>query len=169
MVARVTLGTRLRQLREAAGITPQQAARAIRSSDSKISRIELGRHAAKEIDVADLITCYGVTALAERDELLTLASVASTPQWWQRYADILPTWFLSYLGFADAATSVHVVEAHFVPGLLQTEEYAARLALLRDPGRRRRPTGHGDQAGRGEGQAHCRFYRRRRAADLRTR
>jgi transcriptional regulator with XRE-family HTH domain len=117
----------LRRLREARGITAQQAAREIRGSDSKISRIELGRHAAREIDVADLLTLYGVTDPAEREELLSLASQALEAPWWQPYADVLPPWFQTYLGVEEAAESVRAYDTHFVPGLLQTSEYAAGL------------------------------------------
>ena len=53
-VLRILLGTQLRRLRESRGITAQEAARAIRGSESKISRIELGRNAIREIDVLDL-------------------------------------------------------------------------------------------------------------------
>ncbi len=61
-VLRILLGTQLRRLRESRGITAQEAARAIRGSESKISRIELGRNAIREIDVLDLLTYYGVGA-----------------------------------------------------------------------------------------------------------
>ena len=59
-VLRILLGTQLRRLRESRGISAQDAARAIRGSESKISRIELGRNAIREIDVLDLLTYYGV-------------------------------------------------------------------------------------------------------------
>ncbi len=59
IVLRILLGTQLRRLREAKGITAQEAARAIRGSESKISRIELGRNAVREVDIADLLTLYG--------------------------------------------------------------------------------------------------------------
>ena len=62
-VLRILLGTQLRRLRESRGITAQAAARAIRGSESKISRIELGRNAIREIDVLDLLTFYGVGAV----------------------------------------------------------------------------------------------------------
>ena len=55
-VLRILLGTHLRRLREARGITARQAATAIRASESKISRMELGRNAIREIDVLDLLT-----------------------------------------------------------------------------------------------------------------
>jgi len=124
---RIRLGATLRRLRESRGITAQRAAQEIRGSDSKISRIELGRHAAREIDVADLLALYGVTDPDERDALLTLASQALAPPWWRPYTDLLPPWFQAYLGVEEAAESVRTYDTHFVPGLLQTSEYAAAL------------------------------------------
>lgn len=132
VVLRIRLGATLRRLREARGITAQQAAQAIRGSDSKISRIELGRHAAREIDVSDLLTLYGVTNPADRDALLLMASQALAKPWWHRHAEVLPTWLQAYLGIEEAAESVHSYDTHFVPGLLQTEGYAAGL-LARAP------------------------------------
>lgn len=129
-ILRIRLGARLRRLRESRGITAQQAAEAIRGSESKISRIELGRHAAREIDVDDLLTFYGVTDPAEREALLTLASQASVPAWWHGYADVLPTWFQAYLGLEEAADSIASYDAGFMPGLLQTDDYAAGLLIL---------------------------------------
>jgi transcriptional regulator with XRE-family HTH domain len=126
-VLRIRLGATLRRLREARGLTAQQAADAIRGSDSKISRIELGRHAAREIDVSDLLTLYGVTDPAEREPLLLLASQALAKPWWHRHADVLPPWLQAYLGIEEAAASVHSYDTHFVPGLLQTGGYAAGL------------------------------------------
>jgi hypothetical protein len=58
---RILMGTRLRRLREASGITREAAGQAIRASHAKISRLELGRVGPKERDVADLLTLYGVT------------------------------------------------------------------------------------------------------------
>jgi len=131
-VLRIRLGATLRRLREARGITAQEAARAIRASDSKISRIELGRHAAREVDVSDLLTLYGVTDPDRRDDLLGLASDALAPPWWHRHADVLPTWFQTYLGVEEAAESVQSYDSHVVPGLLQTPAYAAALIARSD-------------------------------------
>jgi len=130
-VLRMMVGNQLRRLREARGITAQQAARAIRASESKISRIELGRNAIREIDVLDLLTLYGVDA-REREQLLSLAEQSNKPGWWHRYNDILPDWFQAYVGMEEAARSIRVYEAQFIPGLLQTEEYAASVISLGD-------------------------------------
>src|SRR5216117_2435994 len=97
------LGAHLRRLREAQGVSREDAGWEIRASESKISRMELGRVGFKERDIADLLTLYGVVDLEERAALLALARQANTPGWWHRYGDILPNWFQSYLGLEAAA------------------------------------------------------------------
>jgi transcriptional regulator with XRE-family HTH domain len=129
-VLRILLGTQLRRLREARGITAHQAATAIRASESKISRIELGRNAFREVDIADLLTLYGIKDNAEREQMLSLASQANQPGWWHRYQDILPTWFQAYIGLEESAESIRSFDTQFVPGLLQTEDYAAAIIEL---------------------------------------
>jgi transcriptional regulator with XRE-family HTH domain len=130
-VLRILLGSHLRRLREARGVTAKQAASTIRASESKISRIELGRNAIREIDVLDLLTLYGVDPL-EREQLLSLAEQSNRPGWWHRYNDILQDWFQPYVGMEEAARSIRVYEAQFIPGLLQTEEYASAVISLGD-------------------------------------
>jgi transcriptional regulator with XRE-family HTH domain len=127
---RMMLGAHLRQLREARGISREDAGWRIRSSESKISRMELGRVSFKERDIADLLTLYGVSAQDERDRLMALARNANTPGWWHRYGDVLPSWFQSYLGLEAAATVIRTYEIQFVPGLLQTADYARAVILL---------------------------------------
>ncbi|MEW2429525.1 helix-turn-helix transcriptional regulator [Micromonospora sp. NPDC047644] len=129
-VLRMLLGAQLRRLRESSGVTREGAGWEIRSSESKISRMELGRVGFKERDVADLLTLYGVTEDHERDALLKLARDANSPGWWHRYGDVLPSWFQSYLGLEAAAALIRSYEVQFVPGLLQTREYARAVVLL---------------------------------------
>jgi transcriptional regulator with XRE-family HTH domain len=129
-VLRILLGTQLRRLREARGITAQQAAKAIRASESKISRIELGRNAFREVDIADLLSLYGVTDLAEREQMLALAGQANQPGWWHSYQDVLPSWFQAYIGLEESAECIRSFDSQFVPGLLQTEEYASAVIEL---------------------------------------
>ena len=129
-VQRLVLGGHLRQLRERAGITTERAAAAIRGSHSKISRMEHGRVGFKDRDIADLLTLYGVTIGEERAALLKLAREANTPGWWQGYSDILPHWLEPYFGLEAAASFIRNYELQFVPGLLQTENYARSLIRL---------------------------------------
>ena len=129
-VLRIGLGAQLRRKREAAGITREMAGEAIRASPAKISRLELGRVGFKERDVADLLTLYGVADPSERSEFLGLAQRANAPGWWHRYADLLPTWFETYLGLEQAALIIRTYELQFVPGLLQTRDYARAVTNL---------------------------------------
>lgn len=130
-VIRKILGMQLRRLRESRGLSAEQAAARIRGSVSKINRIELGKSAVKEIDISDLLQAYGVDP-AEREQLLSLAEQANLPGWWHNYSDILPPWFESYIGLEESARQLRVYEPMFVPGLLQTPQYAAAVLSLGD-------------------------------------
>jgi hypothetical protein len=124
------LGAHLRRLREAKGVSREDAGWEIRSSESKISRMELGRVGFKERDVDDLLTLYGLDDTDERARLLALARDANSPGWWHRYGDVLPSWFQSYLGLEASASLIRTYEVQFVPGLLQSREYARAVVLL---------------------------------------
>jgi transcriptional regulator with XRE-family HTH domain len=132
-VLRIVLGSQLRRLREARGITCEEAGEAIRASHSKISRMELGRVRFRRRDVADLLALYGVADAAESAAMLGLAERANEPGWWHSYTDILPGWFEVYIGLEEAASRIRCYEVQFVPGLLQTEDYARAVTLLGHP------------------------------------
>jgi transcriptional regulator with XRE-family HTH domain len=129
-VLRVGLGGALRRKREAASVTRERAGEAIRASPAKISRLEHGRVGFKERDVADLLTCYGVRDPAERAHFLDLARQAKTPGWWHQYSDLVPSWFETYLGLEQAASVIRSYEIQFVPGLLQTRDYARAVTMI---------------------------------------
>jgi len=133
-VRRILLGTQLRRLREARGITREDAGYRIRASESKISRMELGRVGFKERDVVDLLEMYGVEDGAEREALVELARGANAAGWWHQYADVLPDWFQTYVGLEEAASVLRVYEVQFVPGLLQTPSYARAVIARGWPG-----------------------------------
>jgi hypothetical protein len=80
--------------------------------------------------VADLLSLYGVTDEAEREQLLSLTRQASAPGWWQQYSDILPRWLELYIGLEKAASVIRTYEVQFVHGLLQTEDYARAVILI---------------------------------------
>lgn len=71
VVRRMLLGSHLRRLRESRGITREAAGYSIRASESKISRMELGRVSFKTRDVEDLLTLYGINDEAERTSLVS--------------------------------------------------------------------------------------------------
>ena len=130
---RIALGTQLRRLREASGISAEAAGYAIRASHAKISRMELGRVGFKERDVADLLTLYGINDERERNTFLALARRANVPGWWHEYSNILPSWFEMYLGLEQASSVIRSYQPQFVPDLLQTREVASAVIELGHP------------------------------------
>ncbi|MEC4018215.1 helix-turn-helix domain-containing protein [Streptomyces sp. H27-D2] len=133
VVRRILLGSQLRRLRETRGITREAAGYSIRASESKISRMELGRVSFKARDVEDLLTLYGVSDTGEREALLALAREANVAGWWHTYGDVLPGWFQTYVGLEGAASHISAYEVQFVHGLLQTEEYAHAVVTRGQP------------------------------------
>ncbi|MFD8596220.1 helix-turn-helix domain-containing protein [Kitasatospora sp. NPDC059646] len=131
---RIQLGAQLRRLREARGVTREDAGYSIRASESKISRMELGRVGFKQRDVADLLTLYGVEDEQSRAALLGLVGETNAPAWWHGYGDVIPGWFQTYLNLEDAANLVRSYEVQFVPGLLQTPEYVHAVMRAGSPG-----------------------------------
>ena len=129
-VPRMLVGIQLHRFREAAGITPDQAAYEIRASRSKISRMENGLVRFKERDVTDLLTLYGITDEKTRSGLVTLTRQANTAGWWSKYGDIMADWFQAYLGLETAASIIRTFELQFVHGLFQTEDYARAVTML---------------------------------------
>lgn len=127
-VRRMVLGAQLRRLREAAGITRAQAGYHIRGSESKMSRLELGRVGFKTRDVEDLLTLYGVHNPRERGLFMDMVSQSNQPGWWYRYNDLMPSWFTDFVGLEESASRIQTFELQFVPGLLQTEDYTRVVA-----------------------------------------
>jgi transcriptional regulator with XRE-family HTH domain len=127
--ARMLVGAQLRRFREAADITREAAADAIRGSESKISRLELGRTGFKRRDLTDLLAMYGI-ADDEAATVLELAKQANKPGWWHSFGDAAPDWFEPYLGLEGAARVIRTYEVQFVPGLLQTPDYARAVMRL---------------------------------------
>jgi transcriptional regulator with XRE-family HTH domain len=129
-VLRILLGTQLRRLRQEKGISRHDAGYAIRASHAKISRMELGQVSFKRRDVDDLLKLYGVDQVEQREALLGLISSANAQGWWHKYGDVLPNWFGVYVGLEEAASVIRTFEVQFVPGLLQSEDYARSVIRL---------------------------------------
>ncbi len=124
---RMLLGHQLRKHRERSGLTREAAGEKIRASASKISRMELGRVGFKTRDIEDLLKLYGVTDRKLLKQFRELAAESNKPGWWKEYGDALHKWFIRYVGFEEAADQIRIYESQFVPGLLQTEEYAREI------------------------------------------
>ncbi|MEU6086839.1 helix-turn-helix transcriptional regulator [Streptomyces sp. NPDC047085] len=122
-VGQVVLGKRLQELREAAGLSREEAAKVLRVASATVRRMEMADVALKIPYVQVLLSAYGVGE-DDAGAFVRLAEEANQPGWWQRFHDVLPDWFSLYVSLEGAARIIRSYEPHFVPGLLQTEAYA---------------------------------------------
>ncbi|MFI6277731.1 helix-turn-helix domain-containing protein [Streptomyces sp. NPDC050988] len=127
-VLRMILGKRLQELRQAAGVSLEDAAKALHVKPLTIRRLEKAEVALKTLYVEKLLQTYGA-AQQEVDEFVTLAERANEPGWWHAYRDVVPDWFSAYVSLETGAKTLRTYEPHYVTGLLQTYDYAR--AVLR--------------------------------------
>jgi transcriptional regulator with XRE-family HTH domain len=129
----LVLGKRLRDLRDAAGKSFEDAAACLGVSALAIRRIEQGQVKWKLPYIKMLLEEYGVRG-EEASTFLTMAMEANQPGWWYRYRDVLPDWFRAFVSLEEEASLMRAYEPHYIPGLLQTEDYARAVlrAGLRD-------------------------------------
>jgi len=123
-VRRRIVGAQLRRLRENSGGSRRQAAASIGGGESRLSRVETGHSGLDEDDVRRLLELYGIHRAEERDALLALVREANRPGWLQAFSGAVPAWFRPYVDLEEAAQVIRTYEVQFIPGLLQTEEYA---------------------------------------------
>src|SRR6266540_6460940 len=120
------VSTELRELRKKAGLTCAEAAEALGTSVTKISRMETGERGLYADDVAALLGLYRVPA-KHREQLLDLVRNSGEPNWWQLKPSDLPTEWRDLIALEADAVTITNFEPLVVPGLLQTEEYATAL------------------------------------------
>jgi transcriptional regulator with XRE-family HTH domain len=114
------LGKRLRELRYQHGLTVEDVAGQLLCSATKVSRLETGMRRPSLRDVRDLCALYDLDERTST-ELMNLARGAREQGWWTQYVDVS---FEPYIGLEAEATAITCYSMYYVPGLLQTEEYA---------------------------------------------
>lgn len=125
-VQRRRLRVELRSLRKAAGQTQKDVAIAMDWSPSKVIRIENGDVRITPSDLRGLLAHFGVDDPAEVDRLVEIARVAKRDPW-SEYRDAHSAGWVAYLGYESSASLIRSFEPAFIPGLLQTEEYASAV------------------------------------------
>ena len=126
-VRRRRLAAELHRLRLTSKLTIEQVAESLEWSPGKVSKIENARVSVLPRDARKLLDTYGITEGQERELLLTLARESRERGWWQQYGEAIPEWFATYVGLEAEAAVISVYQAEIVPGLLQTQRYAAAL------------------------------------------
>lgn len=101
-------------------------------SPAQITHIESGLAGVSEKRLRLLAANYSCAD----DELIEALSVMATDRtrgWWEEYRELLPTPFLDLAELEHHATSLREVQFLYIPGLLQTEEYARAVYGYRVP------------------------------------
>ncbi|MCE6993778.1 helix-turn-helix domain-containing protein [Saccharothrix sp. S26] len=131
-VRRRLLAKALIQLREQAGKSFDDVVEALAFSKSKISRIEAGGTGVSIVDARALGQLYG----ADADTLAwleRLARIAKQRGRWHVFGDGLVDWFSDFVVLESEASMINTFEIDLVPGLFQTEEYAAMVLRAYSP------------------------------------
>ena len=132
------LGRELRRLRERSGRAGrrdiQLIADELELSPATIYRVEKGEGLKKDKDIRAMCEVYG--ASPERTAaLMELLAQSKAPGWWADYEDgIIPPDLRLYLALEQAADTIWWFEPGFMPGLLQTEDYARAAITEGSPG-----------------------------------
>jgi len=117
------LAAELRLLRTSSGLTRDEIAERSGINVATLYRIEHARVRPQTRTLRTLLALYGVEG-AHQDELIALLRDARQRGWLHAYQSVLPEQYTTYIGFEGEASGVWNYESLFVPGLLQTEDYA---------------------------------------------
>jgi transcriptional regulator with XRE-family HTH domain len=117
------------RLRRESGLTQEQVASDLEWSPSKLIRVEGGRSSITKVDLDALLAKYGVTGESTRERLQVLNHASRERAWWDKYRDEVAPIYLSYVGFEAGAAFIRQFQSAFLPGLLQTAEYAEAVTI----------------------------------------
>jgi transcriptional regulator with XRE-family HTH domain len=117
------LAAELRRLRESAGLTQEDVSERTGKDRSTLYRLENAQQRPQRSTLIQLLDLYG-TDQERRTELLTLLREAGQRGWMQLDRSDLREIYADYISFESEARSVSDYESLFIPGLLQTEDYA---------------------------------------------
>ena len=128
LLARRKLGNELLRLRDEAGLTQAQVGKILWSSGTTVHRMEQGRSQIKGPQIEALLRALKVDDQNLEQRLLHLAGLSQdNDQPYDKYRESLSTEALQYFGYEEVATHIRDLQIVFVPGLLQTENYAREV------------------------------------------
>jgi transcriptional regulator with XRE-family HTH domain len=127
VVSGALLRNELIRLRKESGLTQEQVANELDWSPSKLIRVEGGRSSITKVDLDALLAKYGITSESHRERLQGLNRGSREKAWWKAYKNDLDATYIEYVGYEAGAAFVRQFVSGFLPGLLQTPEYAEVL------------------------------------------
>jgi len=128
---RIGLGHELRQLRKEARLTIAQAVDGLSVDESTLQRVETGWKSFRQAGhLRELLERYGITDDDQMDRLVALQRDASSREWWSDGSTNMLSGMPRFLGIEAAAREIRAFHPTVIPGLLQTEPYAAAVHEL---------------------------------------
>ena len=122
VVQRIMLGGELRALREAAKISSEDAAAEFSWYRAKVSKVETGTVKLTAAELSALLTYYKADdATSERVQRLGEEARRKTSP------ARVPDWASKYVSLEASATEIKLFFGDFIPGMLQTRDYARAL------------------------------------------
>ncbi|MEU6270169.1 helix-turn-helix domain-containing protein [Saccharopolyspora shandongensis] len=131
-VAAWSLGLRVRDKREEAGLSGAVAAKKIGIAAAYLSDVERGKKNLSADRLEILLSVYEFPA-DEAEEIRSLREQATRRGWWNKYTAIFNTDMLRFFGFEHGAESLHTYDSDLINGLLQTEAYARAITEAGSP------------------------------------
>ena len=126
------LATELRRLREAVDLSAREAATLLGVSPAQITHIESALAGVSEKRLRLLAANYSCPDDELIDALVAMAT-DRTRGWWEEYRELLPSPFLDLAELEHHARFLREVQFLYIPGVLQTEEYARAVYGYRVP------------------------------------
>jgi transcriptional regulator with XRE-family HTH domain len=130
LVQRRRLRAELKRARLEAGFTQESVAEEMDWSLSKIIRIETGAVGVSRNDLIALLRLYKVNDPERIEHLTVLGKIARQQSWYSTYRELVPPIYFQYIEYETSASVIRAYESLIIPGLLQTEQYAARVMSL---------------------------------------
>lgn len=133
-VARANVAQRLKAMRTQAGLSVAEVADDMGWSVSKLTRIEKGEVSIQLLEVRALLDRYTVTDANVVAEFSRLVRTSRSRSWYSRHR--LTGAYADFVAFENEAAIIHTWQILFVPGMLQTRDYArvvTALTLRTDP------------------------------------
>jgi transcriptional regulator with XRE-family HTH domain len=126
------LAVELRRLREAAGLSAREAAGLLGVGSAQISHIESALAGVSEKRLRSLAAHYACMDEGFIEALIAMAT-DRTRGWWEEYRGSLPTSFLDLAELEHHAKFLRELQFQYIPGPLQTEDYARAIFSDRIP------------------------------------
>jgi transcriptional regulator with XRE-family HTH domain len=127
VVQSALLRAELIRLRKDSGLTQEQVAQDLDWSPSKLVRVEGGRSSLTKVDLDALLAKYGITSESHHERMQALNRGSRERAWWNAYKDDLNPTYIEYVGYEAGAAFIRQYVSGYLPGLLQTLEYAEVL------------------------------------------